>query len=105
MFLEVVFLVAVLTVLLGILYARWNFGTLERMGYKVVEPHWFFGSNNNIINVHAHWEDVKRNEELGPIYGVKQYPLKLTPSTETDIITPISPGLRRSTPDPVRQRP
>lgn len=61
----------ILTVAIGlIIYARWNFGTLEALGLPVVKPHWLLGSNYNSNELYHNWEDLKRAKELGPVYGV-----------------------------------
>jgi hypothetical protein len=54
-----------------ILYARWNYGTLESLGIPVVKPHWFLGSNYNYTELYHHWEDWNRAKKLGLVYGVR----------------------------------
>ncbi len=54
-----------------ILYARWNYGSLEAMGIPVVKPHWFLGSNYNYMKLIHHWEDFARTKQLGPVFGVR----------------------------------
>jgi len=69
------FLIGVLILLLTslIIYARWNYGTLEAMGVPVVKPHWLLGSNYNYMELYHHWEDWIRAKELGLTYGVSIY--------------------------------
>ncbi|CAL8147952.1 unnamed protein product [Orchesella dallaii] len=53
-----------------VIYARWNYGALEKLGIPVVTPHFLLGSNYNGHKVvHAH-EDLKRFHKYGAVYGV-----------------------------------
>jgi len=69
------FLIGLLILLLTslVIYARWNYGTLEAMGIPVVKPHWFLGSNYNYMELYHHWEDWSRAKKLGLTYGVSFY--------------------------------
>ncbi|XP_037036450.1 cytochrome P450 3A56-like [Bradysia coprophila] len=52
-----------------IIYARWNFGTLESMGIPTIKPHWLLGSHPNIHKIVVQDEDMKNFRKYGKIWG------------------------------------
>jgi hypothetical protein len=56
-----------------ILYARWNYGSLEKLGIPVVPPHFFLGSAPTNYKELSHIQDEERARKYGPIYGVRSY--------------------------------
>lgn len=65
------FLLAALLAISGLLvYARWNYGILEKSGIPVIPPTFFKGS---VPRLHAQVQteqDILRFKELGPTWGV-----------------------------------
>jgi len=52
-----------------IIYARWNYGTLEALGIPVVKPFLFFGSNYNEYKLVLSDVSIERLKKYGQIYG------------------------------------
>lgn len=63
-----VFIAALLSLLI---YARWNYGTLEKCGIPVISPSFLLGSVPEIHEKVQHLEDIRRAEKYGQIYGVR----------------------------------
>lgn len=62
----------ILVVLFGLLiYARWEYGELEKMGIPVVAHHPLLGSTREIYNTVGGLNDVKWMEKYGKIFGVR----------------------------------
>jgi len=53
-----------------VLYARWNYGVLEKLNIPVVRLSFILGSTPNLHNDIQHFEDIKRFQKYGPIFGV-----------------------------------
>lgn len=53
-----------------IIFARWNYGKLDNLGFPIIPPSGIRGSIPNIHHKVQHYEDIKRFEENGPIWGV-----------------------------------
>jgi hypothetical protein len=55
-----------------IIYARWNYGTLEKVqGLKVVKPAFVGGSEPFMYKKVVCHNDMQLTKEYGPVYGVK----------------------------------
>ncbi|CAG7728212.1 unnamed protein product [Allacma fusca] len=59
-----------LTVVGLLIYARWNYGTLEALNIPVVDRSFFLGSTPELHKKVQHLEDIERFNKYGPIYGV-----------------------------------
>ncbi|OXA45210.1 Cytochrome P450 3A56 [Folsomia candida] len=70
----VAFLLAfiLITVLVGlVIYARWNYGTLEKLGIPMVgKPFLIFGNTIDAYSKVVGTLDIERFNKFGPIYGV-----------------------------------
>ncbi len=53
-----------------IIYARWNFGKLEKMGIPVVKPHFLLGSTHDLYKIPAPEQDILWMEQYGGFFGV-----------------------------------
>lgn len=53
-----------------ILYARWNYGSLEKLGIPVVKPHFILGSTFTTRLTPIGYRDISWMKEHGPIFGV-----------------------------------
>ncbi|ODM99103.1 Cytochrome P450 3A56 [Orchesella cincta] len=53
-----------------IVYARWNYGTLEKMNIPVVKPSFLLGSTPDLHLKVQHLEDVLRFQKHGKVFGV-----------------------------------
>lgn len=54
-----------------IFYARWHYGTLEKLGIPVAKPHFLLGSDpDGHTFVHVE-KDLERYRKYGPVFGVK----------------------------------
>lgn len=53
-----------------IIYARWNYGTLESIGIPVMEPTFFLGSVPDLHLKVQTDEDISRYLKFGTIWGV-----------------------------------
>lgn len=63
--------VLVLLVLVGLLiYARWEHGTLEKMGIPIVPHHPILGSTREIYSAPGGLNDNKWMKKHGKIFGV-----------------------------------
>jgi len=65
----------ILAVLVGavsclILYARWNYGVLEKLGIPVEKPHLFLGNTADAYDQSSGLADIEKYKRLGPVYGV-----------------------------------
>ncbi|CAG7732637.1 unnamed protein product [Allacma fusca] len=69
MLLEVV-LIFLSTAILLVIYFRWNYGTLEKLGIPVVETHFLLGSQSDFHKIIGHERDYEWFETHGEIYGV-----------------------------------
>lgn len=71
----VIILVALLLIVATslVIYARWNYGTLERLGIPVVKPSFILGSTPDLHLKVAHFEDIERFKKYGKIYGVNNF--------------------------------
>lgn len=71
----VAFLLAfiLITVLVGlVIYARWNYGTLEKLGIPMVgKPFLIFGNTIDAYSKVVGTLDIERFNKFGPIYGVR----------------------------------
>lgn len=54
-----------------IVYARWHYGTLEKLGIPVVKPHFLLGSNWETRFEQIGYRDVERVKVYGSVYGVR----------------------------------
>jgi len=63
----------VIAAISSIIYARWNYGTLEKMGIPVVKPHFFLGSAQDTFSRCIAHIDLENFKRLGPIFGVRFY--------------------------------
>ncbi|CAL8098958.1 unnamed protein product [Orchesella dallaii] len=52
------------------IYARWNFGTLEKLGIPVVEHHPLLGSVKEMYKEVGALNDIKWMNKYGPVFGV-----------------------------------
>jgi len=62
-----------LILLLGVgltVYARWNYGILDGLGFPVMKPSFILGSAPNLHTKVQHFEDMERYRKYGPIWGV-----------------------------------
>ncbi|CAG7728211.1 unnamed protein product [Allacma fusca] len=60
-----------LAAILGLLiYARWNYGTLEALNIPVVERSFLLGSTPDLHSKVQHLEDIARFKKYGPVYGL-----------------------------------
>ncbi|CAG7733515.1 unnamed protein product, partial [Allacma fusca] len=69
MFLEFL-LTVILSIAVVILYYRWNYGTLEKLGIPVVKTHFLYGSQSDFNKICSHDRDMEWFEKHGEIYGV-----------------------------------
>ncbi len=53
-----------------IVYARWHYGYLEKLGIAVVKPHFILGSLFTTRFKPIGYRDVEFMKEYGPIFGV-----------------------------------
>jgi len=53
-----------------IIYARWNFGVLEKMGIPVVKPHFLLGSTFLTRFKPTGYRDIDWMKEYGSVFGV-----------------------------------
>jgi cytochrome P450 len=60
----------VVTALLLILYARWNYGFLEKLGIPVEPPTFVLGSCPDVYKKYPPLEDIRRFRKYGTIFGV-----------------------------------
>ena len=51
-------------------YARWEYGSLEKMGIPVVKPGWVLGSQPNMHKLILQDEDCRNAQTLGKTWGV-----------------------------------
>ena len=65
-------LLPVLIALGLILYARWNYGKLEKLGIPVVKPHFLLGSSHDMHTKINHLEDYERMKKHGKVFGVSR---------------------------------
>ena len=63
-------LIGILTAL--IVYARWNYGVLEKLGIPVIKPFLIFGSEYKESFVISRNEEIRRLKKYGTVYGVAQ---------------------------------
>lgn len=70
--------VAVFLCIIAILisYARWNYGSLEKLGIPVVRPHFILGSTFNTRFTPIGYRDIAWMKEYGSIFGVSSISLK-----------------------------
>jgi len=54
-----------------ILYARWNYGKLNGLGFPVMKPTFLKGSVPDIHKHIQHFEDMKRFKKYGSVWGVR----------------------------------
>lgn len=73
------YLVPLLTVILAvflclisiaIIYARWHYGVLEKLGIPVVKPHFLFGSTFSTRFKPIGYRDIDWMKEHGQVFGV-----------------------------------
>jgi len=58
-------------VIAAITYARWNFGTLEKLGIPVEKPkHFLYGSAVEYFEDVVQLNEIKRMQKYGPVFGV-----------------------------------
>ncbi len=62
--------ILILVVSILVIYARWNYGTLEKMNIPVVKPSFLLGSTPDLHLKVQHLEDVARYQKYGSVYGV-----------------------------------
>ncbi|CAG7820488.1 unnamed protein product, partial [Allacma fusca] len=53
-----------------VLYFRWNYGTLEKLGIPVVKTHFLLGSQTDFNKIVGHERDYEWFQTYGDIYGV-----------------------------------
>jgi len=70
MWLLIVIALIIIFVTSLIVYARWNYGTLEKLGIPVVKTSFILGSTPDLHRKVAHFEDIERFRKYGKIYGV-----------------------------------
>lgn len=68
-------LTVILAVLVGvisivIIYARWNYGFLEKLGIPVVKPHFLLGSTFLTRFKPIGYRDIDWMKEYGSVFGV-----------------------------------
>jgi hypothetical protein len=80
MLLLVVIVLFVIFITSLVIYARWNYGTLEAMGIPVIKPFFILGSTPDLHRKVAHFEDIERFKKYGSVYGVSQ---KLKPCSSS----------------------
>ena len=61
----------VLLCLAAIVYIRWHYGTLEKLGIPVVKPHFILGSNPDHDVAFGHEVDYKWFKKYGEVFGVR----------------------------------
>jgi len=54
-----------------VLYARWNYGKLEKMGVPVVKPHFLLGSTYELFKMAPPVQDVEWMKKYGGVFGVR----------------------------------
>jgi cytochrome P450 len=65
------FLVLIITVAaLLVIYARWHYGELEKLGIPVVKPHFLLGSSPNAHIIVNQFEDCEWLRKYGEVFGV-----------------------------------
>jgi len=58
-------------IIVAITYARWNFGTLEKLGIPVEKPkHFLYGSAIEYFEDICQLNEIKRMQKYGPVFGV-----------------------------------
>lgn len=67
---SVVVAVVLCAISLLILYARWNYGLLEKLGIPVVQPHLVLGSSFSTRFTPEGYRGIAWMKEHGPIFGV-----------------------------------
>ncbi len=72
-----------------IFYARWNYGHLDGLGFPVIPPSLILGSVPDIHTKVQHYEDIKRFEKYGPIWGLYQGRTPLIFIADPDLIKKI----------------
>ena len=70
MILYIVFALIAIVIATAILYARWNYGTLEATGVPVVPPKFILGSDPHLHKQVLHEMDMKRAKKYGRWWGV-----------------------------------
>ncbi len=68
--LTVILAVILCVISIVILYARWNYGVLEKMGIPVVKPHFLFGSTFLTRFKPIGYRDIDWMKEHGSVFGV-----------------------------------
>ncbi|CAG7728398.1 unnamed protein product [Allacma fusca] len=53
-----------------VVYARWNYGFLEKLGIPVEPPTFMLGSCPDIYKKYPALEDIRRFKQYGSIFGV-----------------------------------
>ncbi|CAL8110954.1 unnamed protein product [Orchesella dallaii] len=53
-----------------VLYARWNYGKLEKMGIPVIKPHFLLGSTYDLFKKAPPVQDVEWMNQFGSVFGV-----------------------------------
>ena len=67
---------ALFVVILSLItYIRWNYGFLESLGIPVEPPTLLFGSCPDIYLKYPHFEDIKRFQKYGSVFGVSKQDL------------------------------
>jgi cytochrome P450 family 3 subfamily A len=65
------FLLLIITVAaLLVIYARWHYGELEKLGIPVVKPHFLLGSSPNSHKIVNQLEDCEWLKKYGDVFGV-----------------------------------
>lgn len=61
-----------ITIFVGlIIYARWHYGSLEKLGIPMAgKPFLIFGNTLDAFSKSGGLMDIERFKKLGPIYGV-----------------------------------
>ncbi|CAG7827251.1 unnamed protein product, partial [Allacma fusca] len=72
-----------------VLYFRWNYGTLEKLGIPVVKTHFLLGSQSDLNKIVGHERDYEWFQTYGDIYGVYNGRQPQIHIVDTDIIRQI----------------
>jgi len=70
MILEIIVAIFVAFLAFCIVYARWEYGTLETKGIPVIKPYFIMGSDPLSHKKVTQHEDLRRMHKYGHVYGV-----------------------------------
>lgn len=53
-----------------VIFARWHYGSLEKLGIPVAKPHFILGSDPDGHKIVYQERDLERFKQYGPVFGV-----------------------------------